>query len=1261
MRKKIMAFFLFLLVFGFFSASAQADNLDYSYYRKDTAQSYFVSSGFDTNGDGQPDVINTGTTKLFAIKWPLKGIFYENNQNVEKDLYLHSYIGGVTAPLAYYPDICGELTRAGMKLLVGNGTFEQPDVNSSLGFRSILYATDGKNALMAFYLKAVQLFPSQLPFLLQAEEFFRTALRVNPYYNDALNGLLEIYYARAEGFTLIGNDYLANAYKHKFERKQTDTKSVNEMEIEDISSALVCYETGFREFMKLFNPDFIGVGQERKPSLDINAEWLFFNRRFDSPNKNSGEKVSYESLRGQTSALGASSHAYNGKDVDNKDIPVGPIQGSPNIEIDIPLIAQNVSQEEKAAAERKKSLAQKRLSANNDEWNTVDAPVKFQLPVPAGAFTYKKGTDFSLRFDVDVAATNPIQKLGMVVEFDYTKLDIVKVDFAGSAFPNNQYTIKPNEYYGDVKLFANQLLVKAENGSPVSGTGLKFATVTFHIKVEAEGSFCAYAAGSGGQNLSGYKDVAILYRLAAAHANTTVEKIRRLYSVADQQSMQDNIALIDKEVGNVGSWFEHIQGLLSQAAKAEELSKIDRLQSAINQVSSELNGLNNLREFIRSGANVYGYRDDYVPFYNSGQVETFDAIKNLVVGAGAFTPKSAAGFFGTAREAETNAVLTKKEFADTKDRIRSELFTINDQLESRLVQLCGRVDKDGNPSVNINDAIDYDLSAAPRNIACEIGQNVLLLQRGQKVVEQAQADITQFLEDIELDEQALQKEIELKSEIPGILEEYSQLQQNKTREIAKVLSDQAQANALTQALSTMSTNAGWTDWISGKSGGAATAAIIQAANGIYQGEMERKKGELQAEKEGLAAQERIRLTAIDTEIFKIQATKDIEQKLNDVALKNITIQISAIDLQVALGHLNQFIAERDELLARRGRQIANLGEMSFADPSFRLTQFNAMKSAETQLEFLKGWLYLMTRSLYYRWALPEGMKIQVNNLPQISIDDINRIQVVGALDNGSLGTPLNDALTASDYVQALLLYNDTAPLRLGLSEVDINDGNSSHSSRYSLREDFLRIVRNDTSDAENQRLRDAFKAWLKAPERYDTNGNLVIAFDTLGHLENYNLAVNQDHGTWTNFALRSYNEKPLWNHKITKVGVALQAFGGGFIGGVTSVIGSLEYGGTGFVKRNTNESGDFMAFQMKQWLDQGSGRLEPVDVRTVSLSIPLSADFTEEKNMVANLAERPVASTLWRLKILKNQLVNINLDNIQDIWIYINSKAYQKQ
>jgi hypothetical protein len=129
------------------------------------------------------------------------------------------------------------------------------------------------------------------------------------------------------------------------------------------------------------------------------------------------------------------------------------------------------------------------------------------------------------------------------------------------------------------------------------------------------------------------------------------------------------------------------------------------------------------------------------------------------------------------------------------------------------------------------------------------------------------------------------------------------------------------------------------------------------------------------------------------------------------------------------------------------------------------------------------------------------------------------------------------------------------------------------------------------------------------------------------------------------------------------VGVALKSVGLAFKPGNLNVSGSIEYGGTGYIKGDSDALDDFRAYQMRQWRDLGKGRLEPVDVRTVDLSIPTSAalEGSEDKYMVNNLRERPVAATLWHLVIPSSQLANIELENIEDIFVYIYSNAYQRQ
>ncbi len=1241
--EKSIYLWLSILVLGIFSPT------NFTMASEIPDRHYYSAQGFDFDGDGQVDYIDTGQAKLLAVELP-----------GQPGVYLQSNLGGIAAPMAYYPDVAGILTEDGLTSLIGDGTFENPQLGSALEFRTKLYSTSGANALRAFYTTAVQAFTPKLLKLTAAEEKFREALRVDPFYQDALNGLLEVYYARAEGFMLIGNDYIAKAYRHKYDRAPNEVRPIAELEVGSIEAALISYEVGFREFMKLFNPDFVGLSKVRKPHLDIDPEWLFFEKRIKDPKNPLGDLVAFESLRGQKNAIGMSSSVFN--DIGEEILPV---QGSPSIELEITNFSLAKMASQDTTMSSNKTFTQTRLESQIDQLNTINAPVKFQLPIIVGSPDFTPGTTFTLHFNID--SDVPIKAVEILIEFDHEKLDVPNnlsdIDFTGSNFPENTQFYAPGSVYKGIQIFANQMLIRGEAVSPVSGIDLSVVKIPFLIKSDASGSFYVYAAGSGGSLLSGYKDIAIVFRLAAAHANATGEKVRRLYNAGNEAIVQDCISYIEEEVELIGSWFEHLQALLAMSSTPEEIANIDQLQSAINQVAAELSNLSALREFIRSGANVFGFPHDYLPFYDLTDVGSFEAIKNIVLGQGGdCTPQSATGFFGIARGSETDAVLNKDKFEDTKDRIRNELFTINEQAENRLVQICGRVDENCDPSLKVNDPIDYEMCASPRNTACEIGQNILLLEQSQKRLERANADIDQFLEDIEIEKRVFQEEIKLKEEIPGIIEEYNELQLNLDKEISEVLVTQMQLNAAAQAAATLASSID--NWANGSTGfGAAVAAAIQLANGMTQAELEKRKGELQRKKSKLAAFERIELIRRDTEIFKLQRTKDIEKMVNDVVLYTIATQIAEIDVQLSLGQLNNLVMERDELLARRGRAIANLGEMSFADPSFRLTQFKAMKDAEIHLEFLKRWLYVLTRSLYYKWALQDDYVIPGQELHDISIHDVRRIQVVGALNEGISETPLDDQLTAADYVCSLLAFDLLAPLRLLISDVQINRVNSNNSARYSLREDFLRIVRNENAPEETQRVRDAFRAWITSPDRLDQDGNLVIEFDTMEHLENYNIPVNENHGTWTNFALRSYSTNPLWNHKITQVGVALKAVGLAFTPGNANVTGSLEYGGTGYIKGNSYEHDDFNVYQMKQWRFFGNGIIEPVEVRTIGLTIPASSELESNEGayMVVNLKERPVTASYLRLFIPMTQVANIYLENIEDIFIYIYSEAYIRQ
>lgn len=623
------------------------------------AGNYFASSGGDVDGDGVIDLHDTTLLQTRAL------------EVTPGQLYLFSQLGGSAATTAYFapttsPSAAGDLTLQANDILYGTGTFSKPQDGSALSYRNVLFATQGAEALKAFYANAIAAFTPRLSDLTDAEELYRIALRVNPYHEAALDGLLEVYYARAEGFMLIGNDFMAKAYRNKYERQPTETKSINELELGGITNGLVAYETGFREFMKLFNPGFVDSSQRSQPHLNLDAEWLLFEKRFDSP----GGKISFEAKRGQSNVIGLTTQAWN-----NIGEQISTIQGSPSLSF-------SDNQSGQIAA--------------------VDTQIKFLTPIVDGSASFAPGSTFKLRFEMDIEPGQDVKELELLVGFNFDVVDVstdindynfstsdLGIDLAGN--PNQVEIVGPGQFHPDsgVEVAQDQLLLIIHGGVAAAGNRQEVVSMPFTIKntpdtqaeYSATGSVdvSAYVNGSGGLMLSGFKDVGILYRLAAAHAYATSEKVRRLYSMADDTTKTECLDLIQEEIDRIGSWFEHIQSLLAKSATQDQLASIDRLQAAINQVSSEINGLLAFRDFINSGSNVFGFPEEYVPFYNTGANKSFDAIRTLVTGSatpGSFNPQTASGFFGYARGTETVAKNIYSKLQDTRDRIRNEVFTI---------------------------------------------------------------------------------------------------------------------------------------------------------------------------------------------------------------------------------------------------------------------------------------------------------------------------------------------------------------------------------------------------------------------------------------------------------------------------------------------------------------------------------------------------------------------------------------------------------
>lgn len=480
-----------IFIIGIFTGSFINWNVSAQTYilnnRSERADTYYSSRGFDKDGNGQIDWIKTGNEMQMSIEVPgMAGI------------YLESEVGGIVAPQAYYPEAAKVETDAGWRGantnllgLIGNGTVEQPQLDSALGFRTVLYAQQGVNALRAWYSSAAQAFPPKLGEILEAEERFRIALRVNPLYSDALNGLLECYYARAEGFMLIGNDNLANAYSVKFNRKQNDTQSIVDMEVDNIEKALTCYDIGFQEFFKIFNTDFVSVGDRSIPSLNIDADDMFFKKSYP----NSGKYVSFESLRGlKYGGIGLNSRILS---ADGNEIV--PLQGSPNLPLEISQVSAKVAGRNKNSSSTPSAVHQMALEESRrqvKQLSLVSAPAKFLPPVQTSSSELKAGNGLTVRFELQ--SSIPVKTVEMMVEFTNEKLEpptsIDKIKLSQSKFPIAEY-YPPGGYYNGKQIQPNQFLLVLNSPSAIQGEKMVLAEVPFQVKANSVGSMNIYVTG----------------------------------------------------------------------------------------------------------------------------------------------------------------------------------------------------------------------------------------------------------------------------------------------------------------------------------------------------------------------------------------------------------------------------------------------------------------------------------------------------------------------------------------------------------------------------------------------------------------------------------------------------------------------------------------------------------------------------------------------------------------------------------------------
>lgn len=741
---------------------------------------------------------------------------------------------------------------------------------------------------------------------------------------------------------------------------------------------------------------------------------------------------------------------------------------------------------------------------------------------------------------------------------------------------------------------------------------------------------------------TGYKDLVLLFDLMADLAEAVKEQTR-LYAIRgiqDIQQQQEILALLKQAHEQLYLEGHILQGIFSPGS-LPDFGSPSGLQEAIQRWSHGLTELAAARGWIEGTSNVLGFNKDFLMLVqNSGQdFDSFDAIRGHLQGP-----------LDLARNQHLLANASYDNYRGTRDQLATQYLDRRTSLDNRLFELVGahRCDASGSdcngqcpdvngacyfsPGLNQGSAVQLQLQSFElANIRLESS-----LTRQENLYRRIE---------IEIDRRG--KEALIEDAINKVVLEYGDKQANLTEAIARARARAARARKRQQQ------NAGFFAYAvsiiaapatGGLSLVAGAAGAFSAITASTDGDSSAEEARITAEKERLAASERVEISDLNSQILDISSAALIKTWWLEASVIALDIEETELLASQATAQLNGILNEIIDLERQMDQQNNFLADRYFADPIHRLRMQTDMINAGLAFNEAQKWVFFAARALEYKWNFP------FDHFYGQDLWDANSVFGVRNV------TELDQLVLAMDD------YN--AQSQFSITKDDYFDW-------FSVREDFFGykyIVSGQIQlypDPVTGQFVDAYTAFRsELQSRMDQSGNIFIDFSTVRELPggSFFRGVRVD-------SSGNVISKGLMLDKIEWLKIALP---GRHSLGNSQILGNLTYGGTSFIRdwdagvaiptSPDHVVGEMTAYPTRYWffhVPSGSWRF------TEGLSAPVQMQLAQDPrippgvNEINVFKERSVAATGWKLNIptldLGQQI--LNLDELDDIELYFYHRA----
>ncbi len=752
----------------------------------------------------------------------------------------------------------------------------------------------------------------------------------------------------------------------------------------------------------------------------------------------------------------------------------------------------------------------------------------------------------------------------------------------------------------------------------ISYLDASFGYRLFQQLVPSRGLMAATYTNSMGANIpvtsnpmlfSGYKDLVLLFDLLRDYGRTAATFGRLLLARGSPADLNEASALVGDS-----QRFLWLQGNLLKSVFPALPPENDpsALAQAIEGWSQSLDQLDHLKQSIVGDANLLGFAPDFLMlienFDEIGSPQSFDSFDSF---ARRLAPGRATSPLQVALEGLVNARTTYSDYRGYEDQVAEQMDNSSITYQDRLRDIVGVFPADPRYSDN-----------PTNNPGSELDQQFRSIEVAHLRIQKNRTEMDNLNQEVLIEQQRA-------GSVSSIIIRYGNMQASLTETIGHINAGQAAANGLADTFSP--------DKLLTR------GVVVGLLNTVAQAAAEEAKGQLEAQKERLAAMEQAQITGIDS----AARVKTLLLGMNTLVLDS---QEAALLLQQELGRMAALYREKRDLEAKVAEADASLASRHFADPIHRISAETGLVTANLTFHEAQKWLFFMTRALLYKWNTPfEGYAYLGRTW---SADSVFKAR---------------NAEELRDLYLAMLDFN-----------MSINRGRQPETSWFSIREDHFGyregvdgmgqpLLYLDPATGERVPALEAFRRRLRQSLRQLANAEeIVLEFSTAREVagENFFLGPTFD-----------------LNGTIVEKGAFLDKIDGLFIRlpgsqGAATVPGTLTYGGTSFIRnfdfgtfdpaRPDRLRDEMTSYSTRHWFFHAPSltwRFTEAFSNPVTLTRSPGPRMETSAEEIVVFKERSVATTGWVLtiRVRTGATQFLNIDDLTDVELLFKHSAISRQ